>query len=207
LAIQYKVTSLLDGVATAPARVQRERLVEVQSEVQRLHQLAANLVDVGRLEAGSVTPKWELVSIDVLVDHALATLDTSERQFDIDVARDLPPFTSDAALVERAVAIVVENACRFSPQDRPVRITAGVTGEVVELLVIDRGPGVGVAERMALLDDRQRLSSENKGVNLGLSVASGFAQLLGGRLRFEDTPGGGLTVVLEFPLRTRDGAS
>ena len=205
--IQYKVTSLLDGVVTAPARVQRERLVEIQDEVQRLHRLAANLIDAGRLEAGSVTPKFELVSIDVLVDHALATMDTSERPFDIDVVRNLPPFLSDAALVERAIAIVIENACRFSPSDRPVRITAGATGDEIELLVIDRGPGLAVAERSAILDDRQRFTTDKKGVNLGLSVATGFVRQLGGRLRFEDTPGGGLTVVLEFPLRPRDGAS
>ncbi|HEV3268177.1 MAG TPA: DUF4118 domain-containing protein [Acidimicrobiales bacterium] len=205
--IQYKVTSLLDGVVTAPARVQRERLLEIETEVQRLHRLAANLVDAGRLEAGSITPKLERVSIDVLVDHALAQIDTSVRPFDIDVARNLPPFTSDAALCERAITIVVENACRFSPKDRPVRITAGVTLDAIELLVIDRGPGVAVAERTAILDDRQRFTTDKKGVNLGLSVASGFLQQLGGRLRFEDTPGGGLTVVLEFPLRTPEGAS
>jgi two-component system sensor histidine kinase KdpD len=169
--------------------------------------LSANLVDAGRLEAGSITPKLERVSIDVLVDHALATIDTSVRPFDIDVARNLPPITSDAALCERAITIVVENACRFSPKDRPVRITAGVTGDVIELLVIDRGPGVAVAERTAILDDRQRFTTDKKGVNLGLSVASGFLQELGGRLRFEDTPGGGLTVVLEFPLRAPEGTN
>ena len=205
--IQYKVTSILDGVVTAPARVQRERLLEIEMEVQRLHRLAANLVDAGRLEAGSITPKMERVSIDVLVDQALVTIDKSARPFDIDVARNLPPFTSDAALCERAITIVVENACRFSPKDRPVRITAGMTGDAIELLVIDRGPGVAVAERTAILDDRQRFTTDKKGVNLGLSVASGFLQELGGRLRFEDTPGGGLTVVLEFPLRAPDGAS
>lgn len=199
--IQFKVTSLLDGVVTAPAKVQRERLMEIQTEVQRLHRLSANLVDAGRLEAGSITPKLELVSIDVLVNRALATIDTSARPFDIDVARDLPPFLSDPVLGERAITIVVENACRFSPGDRPVRITAGVTGDAIELLVIDRGPGVAMAQRTAILDDRQRFTTDQKGVNLGLSVASGFVQQLGGHLRFEDTPGGGLTVVLAFPRR------
>lgn len=67
----------------------------------------------------------------------------------------------------------------------------------VELLVIDRAPGVAVAKRATILDTRQRFNADQKGANLGLSVASGFVQLLGGRLRFEDPPSGGLTVVLE----------
>jgi len=196
--IEFKVTSLLDGAVTAPARVQHERLVEIEDEVKRLDRLAAQLIEVGRLEEGSVTPQLELTSIDVLVDGALATLDTRGRALDIDVAHDLPQFLTDPAMAERALAIVVGNACRFSRSDRPVRITAGVTGDALELLVIDRGPGMTPLQRSAILETRQQFSDDRKGATLGLDVASGFVQLLGGRLRFEDTPGGGLTVVVAF---------
>ena len=198
-AIQFKVTSLLDGSETAPAKVQRERLLAIGTEVQRLERLATNLVDVGRLETGSIKPRSVPASIDVLLDQALATVDKGGRTVDIDVAHDLPAFATDPELAERAIGIVVSNACRFSPSDRPVRITAGVTGDAIELLVIDRGPGIALARRAAILEPRQGFSEES-GANLGLHVASGFVRLLGGDLRFEDTPGGGLTVILEFPL-------
>jgi two-component system sensor histidine kinase KdpD len=56
--------------------------------------------------------------------------------------------------------------------------------------------------REAILDPTQRSRKENRGVDLGLTVASSFVRMLGGDFRFEDTPGGGLTVVMEFPLRS-----
>ena len=76
----------------------------------------------------------------------------------------------------------------------------------MEILVIDRGPGVSPARRSALLEPMKRLSPEG-GASLGLSVASGFLDLLNGELRLEDTPGGGLTVVVQFPLTTPESRS
>ena len=94
----------------------------------------------------------------------------------------------------------MRNACRFSPPSVPVRITAGVAGESLELLVIDRGPGVPEARRTTMLEPIWRSDEGEIGTNLGLSVANGLLGLLGATVRYEDTPGGGLTAVLEFPL-------
>jgi two-component system sensor histidine kinase KdpD len=96
------------------------------------------------------------------------------------------------------IATIVSNACRFSPSDRPVRISAGVVGIFVEILVIDRGPGVPEAERVRILAPFEGLDGEGDGAGLGLAVAARLVSLLGGQLRFEDTPGGGLTVSIEF---------
>jgi two-component system, OmpR family, sensor histidine kinase KdpD len=71
--------------------------------------------------------------------------------------------------------------------------------------VIDRGPGLSAAQRSALLVPAQRLNPEG-GASLGLSVAAGFVELLKGEIRLEDTPGGGLTVVVQFPLTRHDDA-
>jgi two-component system sensor histidine kinase KdpD len=199
--MQFKLDSLLDGAVTAPAKVQRERIQAVEAEVQHLTRLFANLVEVDRLERGSVIPERVSASLDVLVEHAVTALGESGRTFDIDVAHDLPPVMTDPAMLQRALTIVLRNACRFSPEDRPVRVTAGVTDDAVELLVIDRGPGISMARKAAMLDVLRRFGSEEKGTNLGLNVVSGLVRVLGGQLRFEDTPGGGLTVVLEFVRR------
>jgi two-component system sensor histidine kinase KdpD len=104
-------------------------------------------------------------------------------------------------MLERAIAIVVGNALQFGPVKESVRIAAGATERSIELLVIDRGPGMSEARRDAILDPAQHFSRDHRGVDLGLTVASGFVRMLGGDFRFEDTPGGGLTVVFEFPLR------
>jgi two-component system sensor histidine kinase KdpD len=201
--IRFKVTALLDGVVTAPARVQRERLIAIESEVDGLTHLVDDLVDLGRLEEGSITPRLLSVSMRVLLDQALEAVDTRGHSLDIDVAADLPKFVSDGEMVRRAIALVVENAVRISPSGQSVRITAGVERNTIELLVIDRGSGIDEEKRAAILDPLQRFGDEPGGARLGLRVAAGFVALVGGRFRFEDTPGSGLTVGFEFPLEVK----
>jgi two-component system sensor histidine kinase KdpD len=198
-AIQFKVTSLLDGGVTAPVRVQRERLLAIEAEVQRLTRVVNNLVDLGRLETHSVVVRRSSVTVGSIVTHALSSVDTAGHTLDVDVASTLPRLDTDPVLAQRALAIFISNACRFSPAGTPVRVTAGSTGDAMEILVIDRGPGVSRAQRSSLFEPKQRANAMS-GVSLGLSVASGFMELLRGEIRVEDTPGGGLTAVLEFPL-------
>jgi two-component system sensor histidine kinase KdpD len=198
-AIQFKVTSLLDGGVTAPVRVQRERLVAIETEVQRLARVVNNLVDLGRLETDSVVARPSLVTVGSIVTHALAAVDTADHPLDIDVASDLPRLDIDPVLAQRVLEIVLGNASRFSPAGSPLRVTAGVADDAMEILVIDRGPGLSAARRAAMLEPMQRLNSEG-GASLGFSVASGFVDLLKGEIRLEDTPGGGLTVVVQFPV-------
>lgn len=204
-AIQFKVTSLLDGGVTAPVRVQRERLLAIEAEVQRLSRVVNNLVDLGRLETDSVDVRPFSVTVGSVVTHVLAAVDTTDHPLDIDVASDLPRLEIDPILAQRVLEICVANAVRFSPGGSTVRVTAGVAVDSLEILVIDRGPGLTPLERSSLPGTAQLLSGERE-ASLGLSVARGFMDLLGGKIRFEDTPGGGLTIVLEFPLAGEPGA-
>ncbi|MGB8180175.1 MAG: DUF4118 domain-containing protein [Acidimicrobiales bacterium] len=197
-AIQFKVTSLLDGGVTAPVRVQRERLLAVETEVQRLSRVVNNLVDLGRLETDSVVARPSSVTVGSIVTHALSAVDTTDHPLDIDVTSDLPRLVVDPVLAQRALEIFIGNACRFSPRGTPVRVTAGVADDALEILVIDRGSGLTPSKRSTFLDSDQLLSVDS-GTSLGLSVALGFMELLGGKIRAEDTPGGGLTIVLTFP--------
>ncbi len=84
-----------------------------------------------------------------------------------------------------------------------MRITAGVAGDVMEILVIDRGPGLTASQRAVLLDPLERLNGERPAA-LGISVVTGFHGACSrDTFDLEDTPGGGLTVVLQFPLREK----
>jgi two-component system sensor histidine kinase KdpD len=199
--IQQKVTALLDGGATAPVRVQRERLLAIESEVQRLTRVVNNLTDLGRLESASVTPHKLSVTVRPLVEGALAGLETDGHTIEVDVPEDLPRIDTDPDMAQRMLSIVVANACRFSPNGHAVRITAGATNEAVEVLVVDTGPGIKPAERSTIFEPISRNGGHGAhGMHLGLSVVSRFMDLLGGEVRLEDTPGGGLTVVLQFPI-------
>jgi two-component system sensor histidine kinase KdpD len=117
------------------------------------------------------------------------------------VSERLAPALADAVLLERAVANIIGNALRFTPPQRPVRIEAGTGGGRVLLRVIDHGPGVPRAERALLFAPFQRLGDQDggSGVGLGLAVARGFVEAMGGRLSMDATPGGGLTAVIDLP--------
>jgi two-component system sensor histidine kinase KdpD len=198
--IQQTVAALLDGGATAPVRIQRERLFSIDTDVQRLARVVNNLTALGRLESSSITPHKLLVTVRPLVDGALAGIDVGERTIDVDVPDDLPRVDTDPDMARRVLAIVVENACRFSPSGHAVRITAGANQDGVEVLVVDTGPGIKPSERATIFEWSAHNGDRGERMHLGLSVVSRFMDLLGGEVRLEDTPGGGLTVVLQFPL-------
>lgn len=196
--IEANVSSLLQRDVTWSSEEQQSFLISIEREVHRLTRLITNLLDASRLEAGVVSPREIQVELDDLVASALETIDTQGRRLDIDIPEGLPRLTTDPDLYERVLANVVSNACRFNPEDQSVRIRAGVSPGSIDLLVIDCGPGIRAALRDRLVAPFQRLNDEGTGAGLGLAVASGFIHLLGGALRFEDTPGGGLTVVIEL---------
>src|SRR4029077_2588981 len=103
-------------------------------------------------------------------------------------------------LLERALANVIDNAIAWSPADAPVRVEAGAVAGCVEVRVIDRGPGIPVDQRENVFRPFQRLGDQHtgSGTGLGLAVARGFVDALGGELTIDDTPGGGATMVFRF---------
>ncbi len=198
--VQEDVAALLDPVDPGNAN---SVLRAINAQVHHLNRLVANILDAGRLEAADVAPHPATAKLASLVKAAVAGVDTRGRQVEIRLPDDVPDLVTDPDLAQRVIANVVSNACRFGPLGSPVVVKGGVVGDLVELLVVDRGPGMSVAQRDVILAPFERLSGEQLNAGLNLTVASGFMQLLGGRLHFEDTPGGGLTVAIELPLAPR----
>ncbi|MFI5036216.1 MAG: DUF4118 domain-containing protein [Acidimicrobiales bacterium] len=197
--IQATVASLR-GAGSAVAPGPEEQLHGIETRVVRLNRLVTNLVDAGRLEGGEVSAAPSKVSVTDLVREALEGVDTRDRIVDVETADESATVVTDRYLVERALANVITNACRFGPLDQPVRVRAGIVADLLEILVVDRGPGMPVAQRDVVLAPFQHLSGAQLNAGINLTVAAGFLQLLGGQLRFEDTPGGGLTVAVEVPV-------
>jgi two-component system sensor histidine kinase KdpD len=121
----------------------------------------------------------------------------------VEVPDNLPPVVADPGLLERSLANVVENAVRHGGP-APVRISAREHAGGVELRVADHGPGVPESLKGQMFEPFQRLGDRPRGdgVGLGLAVARGFAEAIGGDLHAEDTPGGGLTMIFMLPVRT-----
>ncbi len=112
---------------------------------------------------------------------------------------------ADSGLLERVLANLIDNALRYAP-DSPVRVTAGQVGDRVLIAVIDEGPGIPRGTEEQLFAPFQRLGDQDNsiGIGLGLSVAKGFVDAMGGTISATDTPGGGLTVEIELAAPPKD---
>jgi two-component system sensor histidine kinase KdpD len=196
LATMETEVAALSRARTNATAEERNYLTSLSREVNTLTRLVTNLLDSGRLEAKLIAPRHWRVSIPDLVRNALGSAAAKGRSVEVDVPADLPTVITDPDLFERVIANVLSNACRFSPPDQPVRLTAGLTATGIELLVIDHGPGTRDPRRRIPGAHDDTTAARVPDEDLALSVAEGFIKLLEGELRFEDTPGGGLTVAI-----------
>ena len=196
-AIKASVSSLLQDDVEWTAEARREFLATIDEETDRLNGLVGNLLDMSRLQAGALEIDATPVGLEEVLPAALYSLGLADGAVELDVPESLPRVIADRGLLERALANVIQNAVRYSPAGRRARVTAGVVEGLVDVRVVDRGPGVPPDERERLFLPFQRLgdSGHDSGVGLGLAVAKGFVESMGGEIEVEDTPGGGLTVV------------
>jgi len=196
-AIKASVTSLLQRDVAWTPDARQEFLETIDEETDRLNTLVGNLLDMSRLQAGALEITTTPVGLDEVLPAALHSVGVPDGSVQLEVPESLPRVLADRGLLERALANVISNAVRFSPSGSPPRISAGVIDGIVDVRVIDRGPGVSRAERDRLFKPFQRLgdSGQSEGVGLGLAVAKGFLEAMGGEIEADDTPGGGLTIV------------
>jgi two-component system sensor histidine kinase KdpD len=181
-----------------------ELLTTAAESLDRLARLVENLLDMSRLNAGAMSLHLGPVALDELVPLALDDLGGAASSVVVDVPADLPAVRADAGLLERVVANLVANAVRHSPEGRPPRLAGSVLGDRVELRVVDRGPGIAPGDLERVFAPFQRLGDTDNttGVGLGLAISRGFVEAMGGDLTPEETPGGGLTMVVGLRAET-----
>ncbi len=198
--VKAAVSSLRQGDVAWTAGETAEFLATIEEETDRLTSLVGNLLDASRIQTGSLRLVRHRVGLDEVVPKALASLSDGGRGIDVDVPETLPRVDVDAALLERAIANIAANARTHSQSDVPIRILGSAVNGRVELRVVDRGPGIPADARERVFEPFQRLGDRpaGDGVGLGLAVARGFVEAMGGEIDIEDTPGGGLTMVLAF---------
>ncbi|MFJ9153594.1 ATP-binding protein [Streptomyces sp. NPDC102270] len=194
--IKAAVSSLRSDDVAWSEEDQAELLEGIEEGADRLDHLVGNLLDMSRLQTGTVTAIIREIDLDEVVPMALGGV--PDGSVEMDVPETLPMVAVDPGLLERSVANLVENAVKYSPPGHPVRVSASAIADRVELRVVDRGPGVpdDAKERIFAPFQRYGDAPRGAGVGLGLAVARGFAEAMNGTLNAEDTPGGGLTMVL-----------
>ncbi|WP_037672035.1 sensor histidine kinase KdpD [Streptomyces griseus] len=197
--IKAAVSSLRSDDVAWSEEDQAELLEGIEEGADRLDHLVGNLLDMSRLQTGTVTPLIREIDLDEVVPMALVGVpEDSVDSVDLDVPESLPMVAVDPGLLERSVANLVENAVKYSPHGGAVLVAASAIADRVEVRVVDRGPGVPDDAKERIFEPFQRYGDAPRGagVGLGLAVARGFAEAMGGTLNAEDTPGGGLTMVL-----------
>ncbi|QKZ23047.1 sensor histidine kinase [Streptomyces chartreusis] len=196
--IKASVTSLRSDDVAWSEEDEAELLQAIEEGADRLDLLVGNLLDMSRLQTGTVTPLIREVDLDEVVPMALGGV--PEGSVELDIPETLPMVSVDKGLLERVVANVVENAVKYSPEDEPVLVSASAIADRVEVRVVDRGRGVPDEAKERIFEPFQRYGDAPRGagVGLGLAVARGFAEAMGGTISAEDTPGGGLTMVLSL---------
>ena len=195
------VSSLRSTDISWSARDREDLLQTAEESLHRLAELVNDLLDASRLQAGVLPIFLSRVGLDEIVPLALDELRVPLARVRVEVSADLPEALCDAVLLQRVIVNLVANALQYSPTDAPLIITASSFGARLELRVIDRGPGIPLAKLAEAFQPFQRLGDTDNttGVGLGLALSNGFMEAMGGSLEAEDTPGGGLTMVVSLP--------
>lgn len=199
------VSSLRSDDIDFSAEDTAELLATVEESVDQLTALVDNLLDSSRLAAEVVRPELKRVYLEEVVQRALLSIGRGATGFGrsgldrikVDVGDAVA--MADAGLLERVLANLIDNSLRYAP-DSIVRVNAGRVGMRILINVVDEGPGVPRGTEDQMFEAFQRLGDRNNkyGVGLGLSVARGFVEAMGGTIAATDTPGGGLTVIVDL---------
>jgi two-component system, OmpR family, sensor histidine kinase KdpD len=219
--IKASVSSLRQTDVQWSEADQADLLATIEQNADRLDALIGNLLDMSRLHTGSLQPFLRPTAIDEVAPVALLGLDDSLR-LEMAVPDGFPLVLADPGLLERVLANLFSNALRHSPAaGPPPGLHARLAGDKVVLEVVDHGLGVPEEQKERIFEPFCTFPSARAGpaaarpltrlgdrfpggVGLGLAVARGFAEAMGGRIEATDTPGGGLTVAITLPAASAD---
>ncbi len=202
--IKASVSSLRQTDVEWSEADQADLLATIEQNADRLDALIGNLLDMSRLHTGSLQPFLRPTAIDEVAPVALLGLDDCLR-LEMAVPDGFPLVLADPGLLERILANLFSNALRHSPAAWPPELQAALDGDTVLLEVVDHGPGVPDEQKELIFEPFTRVGDRYPGgVGLGLAVAKGFAEAMGGRIAAADTPGGGLTVRITLPAASED---
>jgi two-component system sensor histidine kinase KdpD len=199
-AIKAAVTTLRQTDVAWTPDDQASLLATIEEGADRLDSLIGNLLDMSRIHTCSLQPFIRPTALDEVAPLVVAGLDGAHR-LRVEIPDALPLLAADPGLLERTLANLVANALRYSPPHQPPTLAAYAHDSTVTISVIDHGPGIAPHQRAQVFEPFQQLGDQRAqdGVGLGLAVAKGFIEALGGRITAATTPGGGLTMYVDLP--------
>jgi two-component system sensor histidine kinase KdpD len=178
-------------------------LASADHALDRLAGLMDNLLDLSRVQTGALAVRRVPVAVGDVVTAALEDLGVAPRAVLLDVPDDVPPVLADAGLLERVLANVVGNAQKHAAGPIPPTVVVRQDGELLRIKVADRGPGIAEVDRERVFQPFQRLEdTSTEGLGLGLALARGLTEAMGGSVHLEGSALGGTTVVITLDAAT-----
>ncbi len=216
--MNHELRNALTGVYGWAERLVRKRspetaaqaAQEVYEAAERTITLLNNFLDLSRLDAGKVKPVWREVEVVAAFQRAISDVEpaAAAKQVRVEIAADHAPATlrTDPVRLQQILVNLLVNAVRHGPDGQPVTVRAEDAAPELRIRVVDRGAGVPRDLRDRIFEPFERFDpNSGQGTGLGLPVSRRLAEVLGGRLTVEDTPGGGATFVLVLPMKISSG--
>lgn len=201
----FATTLLADDVVWEPDK-QRDFLQTINTESDKLSDLIEQLLDLSRLEAGTLRILPKKLSLNDIIASALAQLQTVtvEHQLVLDVPPDLPPIYGDAQRIAQVLTNLVGNAAKYSPANTQITISSYQTRDVIQVDVADYGQGIPPQERTRVFEAFRQLENragiQRSGAGLGLAICKGLIEAQGGKIWIQDQPGPGTVVSFTLPI-------
>ncbi|HWD37608.1 MAG TPA: sensor histidine kinase KdpD [Fimbriimonas sp.] len=206
--VSHDIRSPLTAIAGAASALVEEKgdsktLAEtIFRESQRLNRHVRDLLDMTRLESGAVEPNLEWNSVEEIVGGALTRteIQLQGRKVGVSVDPDLPLVHVDAPLIEQALVNLLENAVKHTSPGTPIELAANLVSPMVEISVVDHGAGLSPADREHVFEKFIRKGGNESGFGLGLAITRAIARIHEGEAKAAETPGGGATFLISFPV-------
>ena len=183
--IMGAVSSLRSYPEKYGAAEREELLATLQDEAERLNRFVSNLLDMTRLESGAIELKLDLIDVAEIIGAALQRAGNvlARHHVEVTVEPELPMLRLDVVLFEQVLFNLLDNAAKYSPPGSRIEVRASRDGELVEIEVVDEGPGIPPADFERIFDKFYRVQAQDRrraGTGLGLAICRGFVEALGG---------------------------
>lgn len=207
-AVKTMLFSLQEDGDAQLSPMRKEFLKGIDQELDYLNRLVENLLDMSRLEAGTLMPHCEWHVLDELVEGAIRRVEVllARRPLRVRLAQGLPPIYVDGVQIQQVFVNLLDNAIKFSPPESPIQIAASLAAEALEVRVSNTGDGIPSDELNRIFDRFYRVQSgrsyRTPGAGLGLAICKGIVEAHGGHMMAQSVPGGETTILFRLPLKT-----
>jgi two-component system, OmpR family, sensor histidine kinase KdpD len=203
VSITGALSSLEDAGPALDEEVRRSLIETAREEAERLNRLVGNLLDITRLEAGAMQLHREDCDIQELIGSALEQIGSQlkNRQIKVEIPQKFPLVNLDFVLFSRVLVNIIDNALKYSPDEKPIEIQARINKQNFEISIADHGDGIPAEDVERIFDKFYRVQRPDNvsGTGLGLSICKGIIEAHGGSIKVINRPGGGAIFTVSVP--------